>query len=101
MTRIFADDGTGTVAVPIKPEHVKLLPIEALVDRHMPALIRTCREIGARPIAGQEPQVLSEREMAQVDDGAVRWRPGMVWLAVPVIRDDGESLTVERDLSPD
>lgn len=88
-TRIWDDDGTSTIAVPINPDHVRILSVESLVARYLPDLVSTARAIDAVPVAGQSPQVLSEAEMRRVDPGAVRWRPGHTWLAVVVKRADG------------
>lgn len=100
-TEIFAPDGTTTVAIDLHPETVRRVPVEALVHVHIERIVRACREIGARPIAGASPQVLSEREMRTVIPDAVLARPGRVWLAVPVRRDDGEDRIEVRDLTPE
>lgn len=99
--RIFDDAGETTVAIPFRPELVRRLSPEGIVRACMKAIVDSCRQIGARPIAGRSPDVLSEAEMRAVDPGAVLWRPGMVWIAIPVRRDAGESTVEARDLSPD
>lgn len=100
-TEIFAPDGTTTVAIDLDPAEVYRTPVETLVSRHIGRIVRACREISARPIAGQSPQVLSERELRTVIPDAVLARPGRVWLAVPVVRDNGEDVTTVYDLDPE
>lgn len=100
-TEIFAPDGTTTVAIDLDPIEVRYTAPDVLVQRHLPRLVTACRKIGARPIAGTSPAVLSEREMRAVIPDAVLARPGRVWLAVTVARDRGESRVEVYDLDPE
>ncbi len=100
-TEIYDGDGETTIAIDLSPDEVRRTPPDVLVHRHLERIVRACREIGARPIAGQSPLLLSERELRRTQPDAVLARPGRVWLAVPVRRDRGESRVEIRDLSHD
>lgn len=100
-TEIFDGDGETTVAIDLDPREIVRTPIDVVVNRHLERIVRACREIGARPIAGTTPVVLSEREMRRTQPDAVIARPGRVWVAVRVRRDSGEDRIEVRDLSPD
>lgn len=98
-TEIYNTDGETTVAIDLHPDEVRRTDPAHLVARHLDRIVRACRQIGARPVAGETPVVLSEREMRAVIPDAVLARPGRVWIAVPVRSDGGETRVEVRDLT--